>query len=199
MIYDEWNYVGFERDVPGDVWALMRSDDTPELCQEVYNNQKNEVGGAYTAAVLIKMNELPIDMAHYYDGQTISGFSGLFNNCAVPQKPYYSFKAYGDIYANCDSLVKAECEAPDYYALAAEGKDFKGILISSFRGNGDYIGVDMKNLGGGRKKAEIYITDESNNMLLDRVEYFVGDEVCQTLKIKKYAVAYIKVYHVDLQ
>ena len=91
MIYDEWNYVGFERDVPGDVWALMRSDDTPELCQEVYNNQKNEVGGAYTAAVLIKMNELPIDMAHYYDGQTISGFSGLFNNCAVPQKPYYSF------------------------------------------------------------------------------------------------------------
>ena len=196
MIYDEWNYVGFERDVPGDVWTLMRNDDTPELCQEVYDNQKNEVGGAYTAAVLIKMNDLPIDMAHYYDGQTISGFCGLFNNCAVPQKPYYSFKAYGDIYANCDSLVKAECEEPDYYALAAEGKNFKGILISSFRGNGDYIGVDMKNLGGGRKKAEIYITDESNNMLLDRVEYFVGDEVCQTLKIKKYAVAYIKVYDI---
>ena len=69
-------------------------------------------------------------------------------------------------------------------------------MISSFRGNGEYISVDMKNLGQGRKKAEIYITDESNNMLLDRVEYFIGDEVCQTLKLKKYAVAYIKVYDV---
>ena len=119
----------------------------------------------------------------------------MFNNCAVPQKPYYSFKAYGDIYANCDSLVKTECEVPDYYALGAEGEDFKGILISSFRGNGDYIAVDMKNLGKGRKKAEIYIIDDCNNMLLDRVEYFVGDEVCQTLKLKKYAVAYIKVHN----
>jgi len=196
VIYDEWNYVGFERDVPGDVWMNIRNDETPELCQENHTNQRNEVGGAYSAAVLIKMNDWPIDIAHYYDGQIASNWGGLFNQYAIPQKPYYSFMAYGDIYANCESLVETVCEIPDFYALGATGQDFKAVMVSSYRGNEDYFGVHLQNLGEGRKKAEIYITDKDNNMLLDRVEYFIGDEVCQTLKLKKYALAYIKIYNV---
>ena len=196
VIYDEWNYVGFERDVPGDVWMNIRNDDTPELAEENVKNQRSEVGGAYTAATLIKMNELPIDMAHYYDGQCVSNWCGLFNAFAIPQKPYYSFLAYGDIYANCESLVETVCETPDFYALGATGEDFKAIMVSSYRGNEEYFGIDMMNLGEGRKKVEVYITDKDNNMLLDRVEYFNGDEVCQTLKLKKYALAYLKIYNI---
>lgn len=194
VFFDEWNYVGFERDVPGDIWMNIRNDDTPELCQELHVNQMSEVGGAYVAAAMIRMNELPIDMAYYYDGQCISNWCGLFNSYAIPQKPYYSFKAYGDIYANCPTLVKAECEIPDFYALGAEGDAFKGIMITSLRGHGDYLDLELKNLGQGRKKLELYITDQDRNMHLDHVEYFTGEEVRKSLKLATYAIAYLKVY-----
>lgn len=196
IFFDEWNYIGFEREVPGDFWMNIRNDDTPELAEENVINQRSEVGASYTAAALIKMNELPIDKAHYYDGQCISNWCGLFNAFAIPQKPYYSFMAYGDIYANCDSLVEASCDVENMYALGADGKDFKAIMISNFRGDEDYFGVEMKNLGAGKKKVEVYITDKDRNMVLDRVEYFNGDDACQSLKLKKYAIAYIKIYNI---
>ena len=116
IFFDEWNYIGFERDVPGDFWMNIRNDDTPELAEENVLNQRSEVGASYVAAAFIKMNELPIDMAHYYDGQCTSSWCGLFNYFSIPQKPYYSFLAYGDIYANCASLVETTCELENMYA-----------------------------------------------------------------------------------
>lgn len=193
IIYDEWNYIGFERPVEGDIWWLIRNDDTPELRAEVHTNQKNEVGGAFAAASLIEMNHCPIDIANYYDGQCVSNWCGLFDSYSVPQKPFYAFKAYGDMYRNSSNAVQSFCEGDGIYCIAGNGDKEKNILIASFRGNENYISVDMANLGAGTKKAEIYILDKDKNLVLDRVEYYTGERIAQIIKLKRYAAALIKV------
>lgn len=193
ILYDEWNYIGFERPVEGDVWWNIRNDDTPELREEVHTNQRNEVGGAFASASLIEMNHCPIDIANYYDAQIASNWCGMFNAYSIPQKPFYAFKAYGDMYKNTPNAVKSSYEGDGIYCIAAVGETQMGVLISSFRGADDYVSVDMASLGEGVKKAEVYIVDKDRNLELDRVEYFTAEHAVQILKLSRYMTVYIKI------
>lgn len=193
ILFNEWNYIGFERPVDGNVWWLIRNDETPELRAEVHTNQRNEVGGSFCGAALIAMHDTPITFANYYDAQCVSNWCGMFDSYSIPQKPFYAFKAYNALYRNCDHAVPSGVDGEGLYCLAASGEKERHILLASFRGSGDYVEIDMQNLGEGRKKAEVYILDKEHNLTLDRVEYYTGDRVLQILRPARYAVCWIRI------
>lgn len=195
IFYDEWNYIGFERPWEGDIWMMIRNDDTPELRAEVHENQKNYIGGAYAAAALTALNDSPCDRAYYYDGQIASNWCGLFNSYSIPQKPYYVFCAYGQMYTECAEMIGVDnstMQPP--YAMAAKGAGARMILVSNYRGEAGSVALAMDNLGAGMKRAEIYRLDAQRNLELDRVEYYTAERVTQVLSLQPYDVAFVKIY-----
>ncbi|WJH32528.1 hypothetical protein N6H14_19460 [Paenibacillus sp. CC-CFT747] len=59
-----------------------------------FDKQKNAHGAAFTATVLTLLQDERVDAANYYDGQPTALFCGLFDYHGVPQKTYYTFKAF---------------------------------------------------------------------------------------------------------
>ncbi|NMP37244.1 MAG: hypothetical protein GX051_03850 [Clostridiales bacterium] len=193
IIFDEWNYIGFERKIEGDIWKILRSDDTVDLCKEAFDNQGNEVGAAFDAAALIAMNSCPVDIANYYDAQMISRFCGLFDRYACPLKPYYSFCAYGELFRASSNAAQVETEGDGIYALAGTGDKQNTVLISSFRGDEGTVELRMNGLGGHPYKAEIFILDKEHNLSPEKTEYYSADKVTQFLELSRYSVAMIKI------
>lgn len=195
--FDEWNYIGFERPWEGDIWMMIRNDETPELCREVHENQKNEVGGSFAAAALIALNDGPCDKAHYYDGQIASNWCGLFDAYSVPQKPFYTFCAYGQMYSACTQMIAVDnstMQPP--YAMAGVGEGVRMILLSNYRGESGHIALDMHGLGQGIKKAEIFRISKTQNLALDRVEYYTAEDVTQIVSAEPYDVLFIRLTNV---
>lgn len=197
--YDEWNYIGFERPWQGDIWMMIRNDETPELRAEVHTNQKNEVGGAFAAAALIALNDSPCDKAHYYDGQIASNWCGLFDSYSVPQKPFFTFCAYGQMYTACTQMIPLDnstMQPP--FAMAGIGDKSRMILLSNYRGESGHIALEMRNLGPGVKKAEIFRISKTQNLELERVEYYTAEDVTQIVSAEPYDVLFIRLTVEDI-
>ena len=82
----------------------------------------------HIAAMLIAMQNSPVDMLAYYDGQMESSYGGLFNPLTLtPFKAFYAMKAFGVLY-RLGRQYSLEGQAPDgqiaegVYALAAGDK-----------------------------------------------------------------------------
>ena len=194
IYFDEWNYIGFERPWQGDIWMMIRNDETPELRAEVHTNQKNEVGGSFAAAALIALNDGPCDKAHYYDGQIASNWCGLFDSYSIPQKPFYTFCAYGQMYDACTAMIEVDnslMQPP--YAMAAVGEGVGMILLSNYRGEAGHIALDMSALGTGMKKAEIFRIGKTQNLELERVEYYTAETVTQIVYAEPYEVVFVRI------
>lgn len=193
IVFDEWNYIGFERKVEGDIWMLIRNDDTADLCKEVFDNQASEIGASFDAAALIAMNSCPVDIANYYDAQCVSRWCGLFDRYALPQKPYYAFCAYGELYRASKASALTETDGEGIYALSGIGAEQKTVLVSSFRGDEKPIELRMKGFGNHPRKAEIFILNRERNLTLDRIEYCTGENVTQFLQLERYSVALVRI------
>ena len=86
------------------------------------------------AAMMCAMHKTSIDMMCYYDSRIgPSMFAGLFDaNTTLPISTYYSFKAFGELYAlgNC-----VEIEEKDLFSLAAVSDDGekKAVLLTNLK------------------------------------------------------------------
>jgi xylan 1,4-beta-xylosidase len=87
----EWNFLPSP-------WELLCSQDE-YLRREGFERLKNEEGAAFCATTLIRMQDAPVDIMNYYDGQAMTWFCGLFDYYGVPQKTFYAFKAFRELLA----------------------------------------------------------------------------------------------------
>ena len=96
---NEWNYL------TGDFWTFWNRGQEHER-RRIFTQQKGREGAAFAAATLLAMQDLPIDVANYYDGQPSALFCGLFDPYGVPQKTFYAFKAFSEL-CSADHRVHA--------------------------------------------------------------------------------------------
>jgi xylan 1,4-beta-xylosidase len=82
-ILDEWNYG------PSD-WKRLFVD--ADASRTYFDATQNAFGSAFDAAVLIGLQDAPVDIATYYSGTTLMW--GLFTSSGAPQKPYFAFLAF---------------------------------------------------------------------------------------------------------
>jgi xylan 1,4-beta-xylosidase len=154
-IFDEWNYVGLERPCEGSIWKLIRDLRHAEIGKEVFENQKNMVGASFTAACMIRMNSLPVDIACYYDGQpTLTRWCGLYDKYGLRRETFWSFKAYGEIYKECADRAVCGVFGEGVYALAGKGAEAEYVLISCYRGNEEALELTIE--GSERTRFEVF-------------------------------------------
>ena len=108
-------------------------------------------------AVLCAMQNTEETLLCYYDARiNQSSYAGLFN--PIDRKPfclYYSFAAFGQLYAMGDQVF---CEWDDkkVYAVAAKGDGEKGLLIANTSGFDRTITTDLG------EDMKVYLIDEEH-------------------------------------
>ena len=102
-------------------------------------NCANSRASAHTMAIMLAMQHKPTEMLMYYDARYLSvGAYGGFYDVSTyePSCVYYSFKAFGELYA-LGNEVECTCAQDGLYALAAKDGEKKCIILSN-------IGKDCK-------------------------------------------------------
>ena len=110
---------------------------------------------ASAAAMMCAMHDTPTDVLCYYDARITSGlYCGFFDPVrAIPWCTYYSFKAFGELYA-LGKQVSCECDAPDVYCLAATDGEKKAILVTNFSDTAKELTLDTN------EELGVYIIDQ---------------------------------------
>jgi hypothetical protein len=190
-IFDEWNYLGHEEvyeEIKDNLWAAWGN---PKLSRDISTYQQNRVGAAFVLASMIQMNNIPIDIATYYDAQTLSRFCGLFDVFGNTYKTFYAFKAYNELYKSGLDRVEAVCSEEGIYVIA----NHTMVLLSNYQGKSSYYDVFFKGLGSGQKKVETYIINDQFNLELVKTEFYYGEDVIQKCFSEKYTVLMVRISH----
>lgn len=185
---NEWNFMPSFADAESGSGAEY-------VRREYFEQQKNEVGASFSAAVLTLLQDQRVDMANYYDGQPVALYCGLFDYYGVPQKTFRAFKAFSHMLAYPER-VHAEVSSSDgnLYSLAAvDSKARKaGVLISRFRGATDECVVELAGIpAGDRVRCEVLILDKDRDLEPMMCAVNPADPTLRVL-LRKHSVALIK-------
>jgi hypothetical protein len=162
-IITEWNQSEF---LPSPAGILKRRPNHREFFSSPYN-------AAYTAAVLIYLQDTDVVFAHRYRGD--AGGMGMFEYDGNYRKPAYAYKAFRELskYPIRLELLGLEELPEGFVAIAgiSENRDSIALLISDYReGNNPYeirlFNIPFQNLSLTIKK---WIINKSRD--LDLVEY----------------------------
>lgn len=136
-----------------------------ELHLNEWNNsfKKEKKGSSYSSAkaaeFMIMMHDSPVDIMNYYDTRIgTSSYSGMFNPLSYePFCIYYTFAAYGELYAMGDKVI-CESDTEKIRAIAASDGINKGVLITNTTGADVEIETNIF------ADLKVYIIDEKNHM-----------------------------------
>ncbi|MBR2414068.1 MAG: hypothetical protein IKB13_06170 [Clostridia bacterium] len=128
-------YIGYVRDM----LSAAGYENTEIIVDEwnfnpMENDKIDRRYGANQASMLIMFQHEGIDMAHYYCANywPESVHAGMFVGDGIPSSAYYSFLAFGEMFALGNQAAITNKSLPeDLYALAATGEDGQALLISN--------------------------------------------------------------------
>lgn len=97
---------------------------------------------AYIGAMMVAMQNSPVDMLAYYDGSLESSYGGMFNPLTrTPFKAYHAFRAFHELYKlGTQYQVRGMADgqiADGLYALAAGDRNAEGRAVLLFNIGGD--------------------------------------------------------------
>ncbi len=202
IIIGAWNYV--DRDALGTLSLdrVMSSGDIKynEARKRIFEEQRSVKGAAYALSLMISLGQLrEVCMACFYDAQPyISAWCALSDRFGNPEKPFYAFKAYGDVYRAGREVFSISEQTDGYshtgiYALAAEGEDALYVLISSFDGCG-IVDLRLDAIPENIYTADIYMLDGVKNMSLADSIPISGAKKRLLLNISQYGAALVRLY-----
>lgn len=147
-ILDEWNYG------PSN-WQKLFADAV--ATRSYFDSTQNAAGAAFDVAVLIGLQDAPVDIATYYTGTTLMW--GMFTSSGAPQKPYYAFLAFQRM-LNSPRRVAVRGSGSPLRTLAGISQDGHTlrILISNFSRESRTAEIDLAGLpwtGPARCKQQI--------------------------------------------
>ena len=132
---------------------------------------------------MIAMHSTPTDMMLYYDFRFWSSYCGPVNPLTYkPFKAYYSFYAFGQLYA-LGQCVECTTDTAGVYALAATDGEKRGIVVVNNKK--EEIAVSI-NAQCADKTVKVYVTDEQNDF--GETEKDIGE-----LSIPAYGFVYVEI------
>lgn len=135
---NEWNYL------PDEDWSAISLAGQGPARQRWFARQGGPEGAAFLAAVLIDLQDSPIDVANYYSGDT--NLFGLFNRYGTPKKTWYAMAAFARL-LETPHRVHAVHDRPGHVAVCA-ATDAAGTRLS----------VLMAVLGGDETEATLHVS-----------------------------------------
>lgn len=149
-ICNEWNYIkGW-----GDEYIYSI---------EQINSMK---GAAFTAACMLEMQNVGLDMLMYYDARVSTIFNGLFDVYTLrPRKAYYPFKMFSTLY-KLKNAAACTAEGEGLYAAAAGNGEASAVMLCTYTDDDDDTALRsvQLELTGGAEEYEVWLLDEDNTM-----------------------------------
>ena len=149
-------------------------------------------GASFNAAVLSMLQETNlVDKAMYYDFQFGSMYTGFIDPITLETEyPWYSFVAYGELYA-LKNHVDVKVEGERIYATAATNGKTSGVLISNFQNEDGCVETEITGIPENSKVTVLRLRDG------EKLEEDFAVSASGTLKLKLklplWQVAYIKI------
>ncbi len=166
----------------------------------LFESMTSVKGAAYALAFMISLSSVrEVRAACFYDAQPmLSAWCAICDRFGNPEKPFYSFKAYGELYRAGRELYSVSEEQIGFahsgiYVTAAESEDAKYILLSSFDGCGT-VDIRLEGIPHDVYTADIYMLDGVKNMSLADTAALSGDKKRLILNISRYGAAMVKIY-----
>jgi len=136
---NEWNYL------PANDWGPVLSKNATER-QAWYDRQGGPDGAAFIAAVLIELQDSPVDVGNFFSGDT--GEFGLLNRYGVPKKTFYAMKAFRML-LDTPVRVKSVKNHLNRLAICAgldEAQEQLTVVISNYGTDTERCNVHIKGL-----------------------------------------------------
>ncbi len=203
LIVGKWAYADAE--VLGDCSAseiLSASSVTMrEKRRKMFLSQRSVKGAAYSAALMLRLGEIDgISAACHFDAQpAVSPFCALADKFGTVEKPFYAFRAFGELYRAKNAVMCAVDRSEAYahngiFASAALSDDGRGIvMIASFGGCG-VVDLRLDGISEDVYTAEVYMLDGVKNMDLADSVPVSGMKKRLVLNVSEYGVVVVKLH-----
>ncbi len=200
IIIGKWGYVGGEIEKYGSLTSLLNNKDRT-LFKRFREDRRGIVGAAYAAAMLLRLQSVErLKTACFFDTQpVISPFCAIADAFGEPEKPYYSFKAFGDL-CRAGTRVFSESVQVDgmahtgVYACAATSDSGEAyVMLASFEGCG-VVDLRLDGIPDDLYTADVYMLDGVKNMSLADSIPISGMKKRILLNVSEYGAVLIKLY-----
>jgi Glycosyl hydrolases family 39. len=194
-ILDEWNCISW-----GNHWGGIfdPNERGAKARREAFAEASGELGASITAAMLIEMLDLPIDIATLYEGAPTNIFATIFDRYGVPTKQYYAFDVFNRV-KQTGERVQSECDIKNIYVTAAASETNDRIAIWIVNNNADaenykYTIEELRNTEtDGKYLYELYLLDKYRNF--EKVDERICplSEIPDSIYMYQHSFAYISI------
>jgi hypothetical protein len=202
IIVGKWSYID------GDFLSglslervLAGAADGGEIRRKIFESQRSVKGAAFAMALLLRLSRIDgIKTACFYDAQpTVSPFCALTDRFGAPEKPFYSLKAYSELY-RAKNAVLCESEQVEgflhtgIYADAAVSDSGEGIVVLSSFGGCGVIDLRLDNISDELYNADIYMLDGVKNLTLCDSVPISGMRKRLLLNVSEFGVVMVRLH-----
>lgn len=183
-ICDEWNYMAGKEH-----WDAVRGEPDNLIRKKMFELQRTMVGASFCVAAMISMQNAPMDMAAYYDGQPHMLWCGIFDFYGAATKTFYAFKAYDQLYRLKGSQIPLQ-SIDKLYALAA-GKARQALVLLA---NHDEPDAEIELIFKGMSSSAqctLSLLDDNHDLVPLRTEIFHGQSIQMRVFMKRNTVALV--------
>lgn len=196
-IVAEWGYAGADINF----YDVLNSGTPSDDMRAMFESQSSIKGAAFAAATMLELNSAAVaDTACFFDAQPmISPFTAICDRFGKPQKPFYTFKAYGELYRAGEKTL-CEVEKTDGYshsgiyacsAVSRSGEAY--IMIASCGGCGT-VDLRVDGIADNLYTADIYILDGVKNLELGDSTPLSGAKKRMVFNVCEYGAILVKLY-----
>ena len=203
VILGKWSFA--DPDALGDAdlkSALIGNGEKHGLMRkELFKSQRSVKGAAFAAAFMLEMGGVEgVASGYFYDSQPmVSPFCAIADRFGEPEKPFYVFKTFGELY-RARTAVLCEVEEQEkfahtgIYATAAVSESGEGfVMIASFGGCG-VVDLRLDGMPDNVYTAEVYMLDGVKNMEKCDSVPLSGMKKRLLLNVSRYGVIFVKIY-----
>ena len=159
IILDEWNYL-----TNRPIWDTIFSEGGAVARREVFLESAGVIGMAFTAAALIEMVSLPVDIATFYDGQPTNLFCTIFDRFGLPTKQFYAFDVFNQVTHGAEQIC-AQSEYTGIYVLAVASENQTRVMLVNSEGRTAVYPLTFEGLDtDARYNYQVFMVDETRNL-----------------------------------
>ena len=201
IIIGEWGYADAKVLAGLDFYSDLASDNVGDLKRSVFESQASIKGAAFAAATLLELNSQNVVRGAFFcDAQPmISPFTAICDRFGKPQKPFYAFKAFGELY-RAGKATLCEVERTNVYAhsgiYACAARSMNGecyIMIASHGGCGT-VDLRIDGIPDNLYTADMYLLDGVKDLALGSSTPISGAKKRMILSLCEYGAVLIKLY-----
>ncbi|MEI7947593.1 MAG: hypothetical protein WCJ02_12910 [bacterium] len=162
--------------------------------EQAFERNRNHEAAACAASTLIRWQDAPLDMAHYYSAD-YSPWS-MFNEYGEPGKVFFAFKAFHQLLETSNRVSVVGLPDADAVTLGAGISDDKktaALLVSNYRCKQSQHSILLKNLPwSGKPRIEAWQIDATHELQpMDKVDFDPATSILK-LDIPESTVLFIR-------